>query len=176
MYYNKHTKKLPRKPACRSQAENMQTVVKPSQENITLKRGGRRPAGNQTDASPLSDGRGRVRVVLWRRGQEFPKLERKTFKFVVGTSDALYNCVEEGKESESGMKNVSVGHSVYVYTHAHTHTHATSHTHTHTQKRRASGLTLLLVSGGTQFYIVGLRDHWTSPGRNAIYQSSAPKL
>ena len=56
----------------------------------------------------------------------------------MGTSDALYNCVKEGRESESGMKNVSGGHSVYVYTHAHTHTHTTSHTHTHTHTEAES--------------------------------------
>ena len=47
IHYNKYTKTLRGKSACRSRAENMQTVVKPSQENITLKRGGRTSAGNQ---------------------------------------------------------------------------------------------------------------------------------
>ena len=50
-----------------------------------------------------------MRVVLWRRGQEVPKLERKTFKFVMGTSDAMYDSVKEGSESESGIKSVSGG-------------------------------------------------------------------
>ena len=48
-------------------------------------------------------------MVLWRMGQEVPKLEQKTFQFVIGTSDALYDSVKEDRQSESGIKSVSGG-------------------------------------------------------------------